>query len=354
VSATVDLGRGRRTLRIARPRVSWVVDRPAVWGSLVLIVGVVATFVWHLSTGDFPISARDVFASLIGRGTLESDFIVYDLRLPRGMLALLAGGALGLSGAITQNLSRNPLASPDVLGVTAGAAAGAVVSIVFFQIFGLGEALFALAGGFGAAILVYVLAWRRGISGYRLVLVGIGLSAVLSAVIGFCLVKAPVIIAEVALIWLSGSLSGRGWDFVIPVAIALAVLMPATYITSRQLRTLQLGDDTARGTGQRVEGARVLLVVFAVTLAATATVGVGLVAFVALVAPQIGRRLGPSRGLALFRSTLTGALILLVADTVGRRLVAPSEIPAGVFTALVGAPVLLWLLIRSNRRGAGD
>lgn len=349
----MELGTGRRGLRLRRLRLSGIVDVPAMHASLALAVVVAVAFVWHLSTGDFPISAGDVVRSLVGQGSIESDFIVYDLRLPRGVLALLAGAALGLSGAITQNLARNPLASPDVLGVTAGAATGAVFAIVFFRVTGAAEAVFALAGGLGAAALVYALAWRRGISGYRLVLVGIALSTVLTAVIGFALVKAPVIIAEVALIWLSGSLSGRGWDFVVPVAIALAVLVPATYLASRQLRTLQLGDDTAKGVGQRVEWSRALLVVFAVTLAATATTGVGLVAFVALVAPQIGRRLGGARGLALVRSTLAGALILLLADTIGRRILAPAEIPAGVFTALVGAPFLLWLLVRSNRQGTG-
>ena len=352
MSASSNLGVGRRAFRMRRLPLSGVIDVPATRAAILLGIAVSAAFVWHLSTGDFPISAGDVIRALIGRGSPESNFIVYDLRLPRGSLAILAGAALGLSGAITQNVARNPLASPDVLGVTAGSAAGAVAAIVFFRVTGSAEAIFALAGGLLTAVLVYGLAWRRGITGYRLVLVGIGLSALLTSVTAYALVKAPVIIAEVAVIWLSGSLSGRGWDYVVPVAIALVVLVPATYMASRQLRTLQLGDDAARGVGQHVERSRILLVVFAVTLAATATTGVGLIGFVALVAPQVGRRLGGARGLALVRSTLTGSLIVLVADTLGRRVLAPAEIPAGVFTALVGAPYLLWLLARANRQGS--
>lgn len=353
MNVSANLGVGRRGFRLRALPVSGIVDLPATVAAIGLALAAVVAFVWHLSTGDFPISAGDVLRSLIGQGTPESDFIVYDLRLPRGCLALLAGAALGLSGAITQNVARNPLASPDILGVTAGAAAGAVASIVFLRdVQGAHQTVLAIAGGFGSALIVYGLAWRRGITGYRLVLVGIGLSAVLTAVTSYALVKAPIVMAEVAAIWLAGSLAGRGWEFVVPVAITLAVLVPVIYVASRQLRTLQLGDETARGVGQRVEGARLLMVAFAVTLAATAVVGAGPIAFVALVAPQVGRRLGGARGLALVRSTLTGSLILLVADTFGRRVVAPAEIPAGVFTALIGAPFLLWLLARAHREGA--
>jgi iron complex transport system permease protein len=353
MSGSTDLGVGRVGFRIRFPNLSGIADVPATVAVLALALAAFAAFVWSLSTGDFPISASDVLKSLTGNGTAEADFIVYDLRLPRACLALLAGAALGLSGAITQNIARNPLASPDVLGVTQGAALGAVASIVFLRdVSGAYQTPMALIGAFGAALLVYGLAWRRGVTGYRLVLVGIGLSAVLVAVTSYALVQAPIVMAEVAHIWLAGSLAGRGWEFVVPVAITLAILVPGVYVASRQLRTLQLGDDSAKSVGQRVEWARVLLVAFAVTLAATATVGAGPIAFVALVAPQIGRRLGGERGLALVRSTLTGGLILLFADTLARRVVAPAEIPAGVFTALIGAPFLIWLLARANRQGS--
>jgi iron complex transport system permease protein len=312
-----------------------------------------AVFTWSLALGDFPLSVGDVVANLLGRGRAGTDFIVRTLRLPRGLTGLLVGAAFGLSGAIFQRLARNPLASPDVIGVNAGAAFAAVAVIVLWHRSGTDVTVAALVGGFTAATAVYALA-RAGAtsSGYRVVLVGIGVSSALTAGISWLLTKAQIYEARQAIVWLTGSLNGRSWDHVRPVSVALAVLVPAALVLARQLRALELGDDVARALGVRVEGARALLLLVAVALAATATASAGPIAFVALAAPQMARRLVRDRTVALLPSAALGALLLVAADLVGRRVVAPTELPVGIVTAVLGAPYLLLLLARANRIGA--
>lgn len=328
------------------------VDGRAATVSMALVGVIAAVFVVNVSVGDFPIPLGDVVASIAGSGNADSDFIVRTLRLPRSLTAVLVGAAFGLSGNIFQSLARNPLASPDIIGVTAGAAAAAVAVIVLGDV--TSSAMLAgaaLAGGLAAALVVYALAYRKGVTGYRLVLVGIGVTAVLSSVTSYLLTRAEIFDAQRATVWLTGSLNGRGWEHVRPVGAVLIVLVPVALVLGRHLRALQLGDDTARGLGVRVDRARLGLVVVGVGLAAVATASAGPVAFVALVAPQIARRLaGPSQ-LALVPAALVGAAVMLLSDLLGRRLFAPTELPVGVITALVGAPYLIWLLARANRIG---
>ncbi|HKE74242.1 MAG TPA: iron chelate uptake ABC transporter family permease subunit [Acidimicrobiales bacterium] len=340
------------TVRV--PGLGWSarLDLRAAAVTAAALVLALAVFVWSLAVGDFPLSVGDVVAALLGGGDRAGRMIVTTLRLPRGLAALLVGAAFGLSGAILQRLARNPLASPDVIGVNAGAALAAVFAIVLLGAGGTDVTLAALAGGGAAALAVAGLSWRGGITGYRLVLVGVGVTAVLTAGTSYLLTRARVYEAQRAMIWLTGSLNGRTWDQVRPVALALAVLVPAALVLARSLRTLELGDDAARGLGVAVDRARGGLFAVAVTLAAVATASAGPIAFVALVAPQIARRLVRARTVALLPSAAVGALLLAAADLVGRRIVAPTELPVGIVTAVLGAPYLLYLLARANRIGA--
>jgi iron complex transport system permease protein len=203
------------------------------------------------------------------------------------------------------------------------------------------------------AAVIYLIAYKRGVTGYRLVLVGIGITAVLSSITSYLLTRAEIFDAQRATVWLTGSLNGRGWEHVRPVSVALLVLVPVALALARHLRMLELGDDAAKGLGTRVEWSRGALVLVATALAALATASAGPIGFVALVAPQIARRLVGGRSLGLLPAAASGALLLVASDLVGRRVFAPTELPVGIITAILGAPYLLFLLARANRVGAG-
>lgn len=312
-----------------------------------------AVFAWSLAVGDFPVPLRDVLAALVGAGSDDASFIVRTLRLPRGLTAVLVGAAFGLSGAIFQRIARNPLASPDIIGVNAGAAAAAVFVIVVLGGTSTDVAAGALAGATVTALAVYLLAHRRGLTGYRLVLVGIGVTAMLGSITRYLLTRAEIVDAQRATVWLTGSLNARGWEHVRPMTVVLLVFVPVALVTARSLRILELGDDTAGALGVRVEVSRGALLLTGVALAAVSTASAGPIAFVALVAPQVARRLTGGRALALVPAAMCGALLLVASDLLARRLFAPTELPVGVFTAILGAPYLLFLLARANRIGAG-
>jgi iron complex transport system permease protein len=310
-----------------------------------------ATALYGVTVGDYPMPLADVVATLSGDGTLITYDIVVRNRLPRALVAVGVGAALGLSGAVFQRLARNPLVSPDVIGINAGASAGAVIMIV---VVGAGSAAVvggALAGAAAAAALVHTVAHRGGFSGYRLVLVGIGVSAFMNAAASYLLTRSDPNEAFRAAVWLVGSLAGRTWPDVLAVAAALVVGAPAVLLLARQLQLLELGDELARGLGGRVELARPALLAAAVVLAALATAAAGPIAFVALVAPQIVRRLLDARSPGLLPASGVGAFVVVAADLAARRLLSPYELPVGVLTAAVGAPVLLYLLVRAHRAG---
>lgn len=339
--------------RIGRTGWSTRVHARAVAVTVVVLGVAFAVFAWSLAVGDFPVPIGDVLATLVGGGSEDSAFIVRTLRLPRGLTALLVGAAFGLSGAIFQRIARNPLASPDIIGVSAGAAAAAVFVIVVLHGSSVQVTFGALAGATVTSIGIYVLAYKRGVSGYRLVLVGIGITAVLTSFTSYLLTRAEIFEAQRATVWLTGSLNGRGWEHVRPVGVALVVLVPVTIALARQLRILELGDDAAKGLGIRVERSRGALLLAATALAALATASAGPIGFVALVSPQIARRLVGARSLGLLPAAACGALLLVASDLVGRRIFAPTELPVGIITAILGAPYLLLLLARANRIGAG-
>jgi iron complex transport system permease protein len=325
--------------------------RPLVVTSVLVAVALVV-FAWSLAVGEFPIPLGDVVSTLAGRGQPDTDFVVRTLRLPRGLAAVLVGAAFGLSGAIFQRIARNPLASPDIIGVTAGAAACAVLTIVVLDGTASQVTIGALVGATVTSIAVYLLSYRGGVTGYRLVLVGIGVTAMLTSVTSYLMTRAEIYDAQRAMVWLTGSLNGRGWDQVRPLAWALALLLPVALALGRHLRMLDLGDDAAAGLGTRVEGVRSGLLLVGVALSAIAVSCAGPIGFVALVSPQIARRLVRGSGAALLPSAAVGAALLAASDLLARRLFAPTELPVGIVTAVLGAPYLLWLLARANRIGS--
>jgi iron complex transport system permease protein len=320
---------------------------------VVLAIIVFATFCVSLSLGDFKIPVIDVVKTLFGGGDRATEFIVNRLRLPRALTGLLVGTALGLSGAIFQSIARNPLASPDIIGVTYGASAFAVFAIITLGLTGVAVSAFAIVGAVLTAFIMYVLAWRHGVSSYRLILIGIGIGAIATSITSYLLTKARVEIAQQALIWLTGSLNGRDWSNVRSLAITFVVLLPFLVFLVHQLRILQLGDETAYGLGLRVEVSRLGLIVIAVLLAAVATAAAGPIGFVAFVAPPIARRLTRSPGPAMITSGLLGALVVGVSDLVAQHAFGDTQLPVGVVTGVVGAPYLMFLLARANRVGSG-
>lgn len=326
-------------------------DARAALVVVLLLLAALAAGVALIGTGDFPISAGDVLKTLAGNGNAGQEFIVDELRLPRVLVGLLVGASLGLGGALFQAVTRNPLGSPDVLGLGQGATAGALVMIVLFSGSAAEVTVGALVGGLVTGLAIYLLAWKQGVHGYRLVLVGIGVSAIVTAVNGYLLTVSDIVDAARAVVWMTGSLSGRDWDQVWPLLGLCAVLVPLVLVNARGLRMLEMGDDVAGALGVRVERVRALLMVSAVLLTATATAAAGPVSFVALTAPQLARRLTRSPGPNLLPSLCMGAALLVTADLTSQRLFGADQLPVGVVTGVLGGVYLLWLLVTERRAG---
>ncbi|MGP3966612.1 FecCD family ABC transporter permease [Streptomyces sp. 6N223] len=344
---------GRRTFRLATPPVSGFLRPRQLVVCGVLAAAVFGLFLLGLSIGDVSIPVADVLRALAGTGDVGTWLVVHEFRLPRALAGLLVGVAFGMSGAIFQTITRNPLASPDMIGITQGAAAAVVGGIVLGWGSGLGTQTLGLLGGLAAALLIYALAWKRGTTGYRIVLVGIGVAWICTSITDYLTARGRVLEAQAALGWLVGNLNSRTWEQLRPLMWAMAVLVPAALLLSRLARTLQLGDDLARALGTPVQRVRLALLLVGVGLVAFGTAVGGPIAFVALAAPQIAQRLVGAAWPPLIASGLTGAFIVLFADLVARELISDTELPVGVVTGVLGAPFLLWLLIRVNRAGSG-
>ncbi|SFN03139.1 iron complex transport system permease protein [Pseudonocardia ammonioxydans] len=354
-SGSAALVPGRRPLRVRDASMVLRV-RPVVVFAVCVVVLVLAAAV-NLGRGDYPIAITDVLATLFGGGDAGQQLVVLDLRLPRTLVGALVGAALAVSGGIFQAIARNPLASPDIIGIQAGASASAVFVIVLGggvagvggMFAALGIPLAALAGGLVSATVIYALAWRRGIQGFRLVLVGIGINAVLIAAVNWLLTVAQVYQAAQAQVWLNGSLNARSWNEVLPLSVTMIVLVPAALVLVHVLGALRYDDDTARGLGVRVNLSRTLLLLVAVGLASVATAAAGPIAFVALVTPQIAQRLCGTGTPPLAVSMVLGAAMTVVADVIARTALGSVELPVGIITAVLGAPYLLYLLARSRQ-----
>ncbi|WP_105972740.1 FecCD family ABC transporter permease [Streptomyces geranii] len=350
VRSALGAGRASRVVR-APGGLSLRLDVRALVVVVALLLAALAATVALIGTGDFPIPAGDVLRTLLGDGNAGQEYIVNELRLPRVLVGLLVGAALGLGGALFQSISRNPLGSPDVLGLSQGSTAGALVMIVLFSGSADAVTLGSLAGGLGTGLAIYLLAWKRGVHGYRLVLVGIGVSAVLSAVNGYLITKADLIDAARAVVWMTGSLNGRGWDQVWPLLWLCLALVPLVLANARGLRMTEMGDDVSYALGVRVERVRLVLMLAAVLLTAAATAAAGPVGFVALTAPQLARRLTRSPGPNLVPSMCMGATLLIVADWASQRLFGADQLPVGVVTGVLGGVYLLWLLVTERKAG---
>ncbi|MFE3151371.1 FecCD family ABC transporter permease [Streptomyces sp. NPDC059218] len=323
--------------------------------TLLLAAAAFLIFCVSIGVGDFPIGLPRVIATILGRGEQVDEFVIMDLRMPRALAGLVVGFALGMSGAITQSVARNPLASPDILGITGGAGAVAVFLVTASGgtaaavVGSVGLPAAALAGGLGTGLLVYFLAWRRGIDGFRLILIGISVSAMMEAITTWLLVSADIKDVARAQSWLVGSLDGRSWDEVRVAFWGTLVLVVVVAAVAFQFKPMHLGDEVAAGLGVRYSGVRAALLLCAVLLAALAVSAAGPVPFVALVAPQVAMRLARFPTPPMVASGLVGAVLLIGSDLVARTAL-PITLPVGVVTAAIGGPFLIYLLVRANLR----
>lgn len=304
-----------------------------------------------IGSGDYAMTPGEVVSTLFGHGTFQQEFIVTDLRLPRVLVGLLVGAALGVGGAVFQTVSRNPLGSPDVLGFGQGATVGALMVIVLSQGGAAAVAGGAVVGGLVTGVVVYLLAWKRGMHGYRLVLVGIGSAAMLTAAAQYLITKANLVDATRAVVWMTGSLDGRDWAQVWPLLVVCGLLIPLVLGHGRALRMMEMGDDAAYALGVRVERTRLVLMGCAVLLVAVATAAAGPITFVSLSAPQLARRLTRSPGPNLAAAAFMGAALLLVADWIAMDAFGDRQLPVGVVTGVLGGCYLLWLLVSERRAG---
>lgn len=319
-----------------------------VLGALALLT--TAVVLLGLSMGSYSVGLLDAARALLGLETVDpgADFVVRGIRLPRMITALMVGCAMGVAGTILQGLTRNVLAAPSVLGITQSASLFAVGAIVLLPTLESGAvALFAFGGATLAAVLIYVFGRRDGLSSNRIVLVGIGITATATALITFLLTFGDVHRIERALVWMIGSVYGKGWIDLVWLAPWLSLGVPAALVGGRTLDALALGDDVATGIGSRVIVARIVLLLVAVGLVGSSVATAGAVSFVGLMAPHAARQLvGPAHVGVILTSALIGGVIVAAADLVGRTALSPTELPAGVVTAVLGAPFFVYLLVR--------
>jgi len=316
---------------------------------LLLVVCSILAFM-GLTHGTPSLSAQQLWTLFSGEAARNVQLIVLEWRLPRVMMALLLGAALGVSGAIFQSLLRNPLGSPDILGFNTGAYSGVLVALVLFQQNMAGLTLAALAGGLLTAAVVWLFSWRNGVETFRLIIVGISVRALLMALNSWLIISASLEAALSAGLWSAGSLNGITWAKTLPVTVVLLLALLATGMLARRMRLLEMGDDTACALGVPVERSRVMLMLTGVILTAASTALAGPLSFIALLAPQIARRLcGGVKG-ALPLAALCGALLLIAADYAAQHLFLPYQLPVGVITVSLGGLYLIALLIREARR----
>ncbi|MCZ8519660.1 MULTISPECIES: FecCD family ABC transporter permease [Paenibacillus] len=348
------MNRPSRYMTLRGSAYSFLISRRAVLVTLLLLAALLAAVVLSTGIGSVYIPPGEVIRSILGSGADASETIVRSLRLPRIVIGILIGAALAVSGAILQGVVRNPLASPDTIGATGGATLGAVAFFFFLteraSIVWLPVA--AIIGAFAAMALVYSLAWKGGVTPLRLVLIGIGFSAAMSSLSHMMMLTGPVVVATKALTFMTGSIYGVSWEKDVLILLPyVAVLLPLVLLYSRHINIQELGEDVALSVGSSVQRQRLLLLLFSVALAGAAGAFGGAITFIGLMAPHMARKLvGPSFGALLPVSALLGALILLGADLVGRTLFTPLDIPAGVFTAAIGAPFFIYLLYRSRNQ----
>ncbi len=319
-----------------------------VVAGMVLVVLVAGT--GALLVGAAGLTPGQAIAGALGLGDKGDVFIIQMLRLPRIEAAVVVGAAFGLAGALFQSTLRNPLASPDILGISSGASLGAVIGLLALGLSGVALSGLAFAGAGVVALAIWLLAWRKGLHSIRFVLVGVGFAYLCSSMVAWAMARVEENEAAAVLVWTVGSVSDIRGEQLALVAAGTLVLCVAVAIVARTQGPLALGDDNARALGVHVDAARVGSLLLAVALVALATSAAGPIAFVALVSPAIARRLVNDGGAALAASTATGAALTLVADVIGQHGLLGVAAPVGIVTGLVGAPYLLWLLATNEKR----
>ncbi|MFZ5945910.1 MAG: FecCD family ABC transporter permease [Bacillota bacterium] len=334
---------------------SFLVDRKVVAViSTLACITILLSFI-SMGLGTTKVNMVEVIQSLFNKGTELQSLVIKIFRLPRIIIALLVGSSLALSGAILQGIIRNPLASPDIIGITGGASLGAVSFLAMYSdtnnnsltvsINWLPAAAF--LGASLIALLIYFVAWKNGVSPTRLILIGIGVSAAMQALTTIMIVFGPLYLATQATLWLTGSVYGSSWQYVNILLPWVIIIVPFVFISARKLNIQELGDEVSIGLGSKANKQRFIFLLMSTALAGGAVAFAGGISFVGLLAPHIARKLvGSAFGALLPASALIGGIIVLLADTVGRTAFLPLDIPAGVFTASIGAPYFIYLLYK--------
>ena len=342
-----------RIVRIPGSRTHVKFDLRVVVVTALLFVVAIGIGLWSLSLGyqSYPFST--IIGAVFGQGDPAQTDPIVQWRLPRIVIAILGGAALAVSGALFQSVTRNPLGSPDIIGFTSGAYTGALVSIIVVGEGTVSVTGGALIGGLLTGALMYVLAFdrrSRGISGYRFIIVGVGVAAALQAVNSYLIINSGLQAAISAATWGAGSLDLTDWGDTIPVGVTLLALLPVAAVLSTRMGLLELGDDSAAGLGVNVGSTRLLLLGIGVVLLSVVTAVVGPIAFIALAAPQIAKRLTGSPNIGVVSSAAMGAALLVLCDAIARIVIAPQQLPAGVVSLCLGGGYLVWLLIFGRRR----
>ncbi|HYQ24118.1 iron-enterobactin ABC transporter permease [Stenotrophomonas sp.] len=325
-------------------------SRRLILSCLALMLVSLGVALFSLRSGAVTLDLSQVFNALTGSAPRNIAMVVTEWRLPRVMMALLVGAALGISGAIFQSLMRNPLGSPDVMGFNTGAWSGVLVAMVLFGQHLTAITLAAMAGGILTSLIVWALAWRDGIETFRLIIIGIGMRAMLMAFNTWLLLQASLETSLSAGLWFAGSLNGLTWAKTLPAAPLILLMFVCALLLVKRMRLLEMGDDSACALGVSVERSRLMLMLVAVVLTAAATAIAGPISFIALVAPHIARRLSGTARWGLTQSALCGSLLLLAADLCAQQLFMPYQLPVGVVTVSLGGIYLIVLLVQESRK----
>jgi iron complex transport system permease protein len=345
-----------RGLRFLKGKVSYLIDKKAAVVFLTLLIVTFVVFVLSTGLGEMKISPLNVLKVFVGGGTDMHQLVVKSFRLPRIIVALMVGMALAVAGGVLQGMIRNPLASPDILGITGGAAVAVVGFLAVFS--DENNALTvsikwmpvsAFAGAAVIGLLVYFLAWKNGVSPIRLVLIGIGISALMQALTTLMMIMGPIYRASQANIWITGTVYGSNWTNVSIIVPCTLILLAIIMMLARNVNVQELGDEIATGVGSQVQKQRFVLLILATALIGTSVAFAGGIGFVGLMAPHMARRLvGSAFGALLPVSALLGGILVMLADLIGRTMFSPLEVPAGVFTASIGAPYFIYLLFKTR------
>jgi iron complex transport system permease protein len=343
--------KGYTLIRNDKLRISFSLHKKSLMLTALFIIAAAVVLLLSTALGDMRISPIDVIRTLFGSGTAEQGLVIHTLRLPRIIAAFLIGASLAVAGAILQGIIRNPLAAPDIIGITSGASVTAVLFINFLagSVSIQWMPVAAMAGAALTSLLVYMLAWKKGVTPIRLVLVGIGINFLFGSLTKVMLIMNAETTAAQAYIWLIGSVYGTNWTVVKTIVPWAGLFIPLAFLLARNVNVLQLGDDIAIGVGSRAQRQRFVLLMISVALAGAAVSVGGAISFVGLIAPHMTRKLvGPSFGSVLPITSLLGGLIVVIADTIARTAFLPYDVPVGVFTAAVGAPFFIYLLYRNR------